>query len=154
MQSNRSRVALALAAIAVAVVAFLILRPDDDDEPASTPSASQESTQEEKPEGSRDGGEPAGAGGSQTGRAVETIEVENGSPIGGVAEIEVSKGDPVLLEVRADVEDEVHVHGYDEFADVTPGDPAKVEFTADLEGIYEIELEGSHTQIAELEVRP
>lgn len=148
MQSNRGRVALALAAVAAAVVAFLVLRPGDDDQETATQPPTEEAASSEEEGPRSDGtdgpsGEAAGA---------ETFQIDAAS--GEVMDVEVSKGDEVRLVVRADAEEEVHVHGYNEFADVAPGEPAELEFVADIEGIYEIELEGSHTQIAELEVRP
>ncbi|MBA2384839.1 MAG: hypothetical protein H0V68_09300 [Actinobacteria bacterium] len=56
--------------------------------------------------------------------------------------------------MTSDVADEVHVHGYDVHADVARGQPATIEFTADVPGRFEIELEERGLQIAELEVRP
>lgn len=153
MQSNRSRVALAVVAVALAVVAFLVLRPSDDEQVASGPPAAEGPSPAPDEEGSGSaGGGDTGAGQDEPGTVA--IEVAEGEPVGGVADIAVSKGDEVRLEVSADVEDTVHVHGYDQFAGVAPDDPAKFEFTADIEGIYEIELENSHTQIARLEVAP
>ncbi len=153
MQSNRSRIALAVVAVALAAVAFLVLRPSDDEEGTSAPSAAQgpSPSPDEEDSGSGGGGDEAVR--QDKPEAVE-IEVVDGAPVGGVADVEVGKGDEVRLEVTTDVEDEVHVHGYDQFAGVAPGDPAKFKFTADIDGIYEIELEGSHTQIARLEVTP
>jgi hypothetical protein len=60
----------------------------------------------------------------------------------------------VALVVRSALTDHVHVHGYDLMADVAPGAPATIRFTADAPGRFEIELEESGLQIAELEVRP
>jgi hypothetical protein len=37
---------------------------------------------------------------------------------------------------------------------VGPGQPARLRFTADAEGVFELELHGTGTQIATLEVRP
>ena len=56
--------------------------------------------------------------------------------------------------VRSDVADEVHVHGYDLMADVAPGKPVRIEFTANLTGRFEIELEDRGKQIAQLTVLP
>ncbi len=155
MQSNRSRVALAVVAVALAAVAFLVLRPADDEEGTSAPSAAQGPSPAPDEEDSGSGGGGGEDGGVKRDKpdSVE-IEVTNGAPVGGVADVEVAKGNEVLLEVSADTEDVVHVHGYDQFAGVAPDDPAEFKFIADLEGIYEIELEGSHTQIARLEVTP
>lgn len=154
MQSNRSRVTLAVVAVAVAVVAFLVLRPSDDEEPASTPSASQEPAPKEEPGSEGGGAKPSDDKGPASGTDDEANTFRLEADGGEVAAVEVFKGEEVRLIVSADTEDEVHVHGYDEFADVAPGEPAEIEFTADIEGIYEVELEGSHTQIARLEVRP
>jgi len=67
----------------------------------------------------------------------------------------VSRGDQITVHVTSDgVQDEVHVHGYDLMADVAPGSPATIRFTADAPGRFDIELENTGVQIAELEVRP
>ena len=59
----------------------------------------------------------------------------------------------IEIVVRADISDEVHIHGYDYKADVTPDNPAVLTFVADLPGIYEVELEDSHTVLFEFVVR-
>ena len=57
--------------------------------------------------------------------------------------------------MRSDVADEVHVHGYDLMADVAPGQAgARSQFTANLTGRFEIELEDRGKQIAQLTVLP
>lgn len=80
------------------------------------------------------------------------IVVENGSVEGGVQRLSVGLGETFTLRVRADTSDEVHVHGYDVTQPVTPDRPAEVTLTADIPGIFEVELEDSGLQIAELEV--
>ncbi len=42
----------------------------------------------------------------------------------------VTQGERVRIVVRADVTDEVHLHGYDLLADVSPSDPARIDFVA------------------------
>jgi hypothetical protein len=54
----------------------------------------------------------------------------------------------------ADAADEVHIHGFDLTRDVGPSASARFNFKADIEGRFDVELHGSHTQIALLEVRP
>jgi hypothetical protein len=66
----------------------------------------------------------------------------------------VSQGDRVVVVVRSDVEDEVHVHGYDLLREVGPGRAARIAFRASTVGRFEIELEDRHLLLAELEVRP
>lgn len=56
------------------------------------------------------------------------------------------------MRVTADVSDEVHVHGYDVFADVAPEAPAELTLTADIPGIFEVELESSGLVLFDLQV--
>lgn len=86
--------------------------------------------------------------------SVPTIVIRNGEPVGGVRELEFSAGDEIRFRVRSDVADEVHVHGYDLSKAVTAGGTVSFSFPADLEGIFEAELEERGTQIAELRVNP
>jgi len=146
------------AAIVVAIVALLVLRPFDgaSDRQATAPAGAggNEEAQPSEQAASDGGQEVRESRPAEPKTPVHEIEVEGGQPAGGAERIEVEKGEPVKLEVSSDSPEQVHVHGYDEYADVAPGEPAKLSFPADIEGIYEIELEGAHTQIAELEVRP
>lgn len=83
-----------------------------------------------------------------------TIVVENGKPVGGVQELEYDAGDQIAFRVESDVADEVHVHGYDLMQDVAAGGSAEFSFPAEIEGIFEVELEGRKEQIAEIRVNP
>lgn len=102
-------------------------------------------------EGAAAGEGEATAGG---GGDVPTIEVRNGEPVGGVRTLEYSAGDEVRFRVSSDAAEEVHVHGYDIAKEVPAGGTIEFDFPADLEGIYEVELEGLGVQIAELRVNP
>lgn len=83
--------------------------------------------------------------------AGDSIEVTvEGAPASG--RVEVGVGAEVRLTVMADVDDEVHVHGYDVTADVSPASPATIEFVADIPGIFEVELESAHRLLVELQV--
>jgi hypothetical protein len=88
------------------------------------------------------------------GSSIETIVIRGGRPVGGVRELEYSSGDEIAFRVRSDVADEVHVHGYDLSKDVRAGGSVAFSFAADLEGIFEVELEERGEQIAELRVNP
>jgi len=48
----------------------------------------------------------------------------------------------------------VHLHGYDISRDMKPGSRARFSFEANAEGVFEVELHGPGTQIAELTVEP
>jgi cytoskeletal protein RodZ len=70
----------------------------------------------------------------------------------GPGRAEVAIGRRVNILVTADVDDEVHLHGYDVKADVGPSKAALIEFDADIPGIFEVELEDAGLLLAELEV--
>jgi hypothetical protein len=67
--------------------------------------------------------------------------------------VKIDLGDEVVLVVRSDVADEVHVHGYDERADVKAGGAVRIAFTADAPGLFIAELEERKLKLVELEVR-
>jgi hypothetical protein len=82
-----------------------------------------------------------------------TIRVVGGTPQGGIARPEVKNGANVLLVVRSDTADEVHLHGYDISRDVAAGDTARIRFVAKIPGRFEVELENSGVVLAELTVQ-
>jgi hypothetical protein len=96
-----------------------------------------------------DGPQSASMGGK-----VPTIVIRNGEPVGGIKELEYSAGEEIRFEVKSDVADEVHVHGYDLMKDVPAGGTVSFDFPAEIEGIFEAELEGRKEQILELRVNP
>jgi hypothetical protein len=139
---------LVLAGAALLVGLFFAFRPSSDPEPAPAtgPPEVQPTTTEE------------------TATEVEVVptvpvtqlrvRVRDGAPIGGVQHVVAPQGGPVVVRVVSDVQDHVHVHGYDLMRDVAPGKPAVFRFDATIAGRFEIELEDRGTPIAELEVRP
>jgi hypothetical protein len=138
--SNASKAALVLFVFAAAVV-FAACGSSDE----TTTKATAESTTT-KP---ADKLESASMGGK-----VPTIVVRNGEPVGGVKELEYDAGDEIRFEVSSDVAEEIHVHGYDLMEDVPAGGTVSFDFPAEIEGIFEVELEGLGEQIAELRVNP
>ena len=80
------------------------------------------------------------------------IVVVNGAPKGGIVRERVEKGDRVVLIVRSDVADHVHLHGYDIMRDVAPGQPARLPFRATIPGRFEVELEDRGVPIADISV--
>jgi Cu-Zn family superoxide dismutase len=93
-------------------------------------------------------------GGGEAGAGAATVVVRNGEPVDGVQELEFSAGERIRFNVKSDVADEIHVHGYDLAQDVAAGGEVSFDFPADIEGIFEVELEGRKEQIAELRVNP
>ena len=81
------------------------------------------------------------------------VEVKGGKVSGVADTVEVAVGDEVILVVSSDKADEVHVHGYDETDDVSPKERAELEFTADIPGVFEVELEEAVLPLFELQVQ-
>ena len=158
MNPDFRKVALIAASLGLLISLFFALR-DDDDSAAQTTSAQTtpvQTTTEAPPTTSEQVTTEAPP--PTTTAAPETVEINyvvvGGQPQGGIARDSVAQGRNVVITVTSDVADEVHLHGYDLSADVAPGAPATIRFTADAPGRFEIELENSGVQIAELEVRP
>jgi heme/copper-type cytochrome/quinol oxidase subunit 2 len=86
--------------------------------------------------------------------ATEIAIVVKGGQVESPGEVGVSLGDRIRIRVRADVTDEVHVHSYDLLTDVSPGHSATIEFTADVAGVFEVELEGAGLLLLRLKVSP
>jgi FtsP/CotA-like multicopper oxidase with cupredoxin domain len=157
--SNGARIGLLGATVVVLVLAFALLSPGDDDDSntASTPTATApatapESPAEDPPQTTTAVTPPASA---PPAAEFERIRVQGGKPAGGVKTITVKRGDRARIQVSSqDTSDEVHLHGYDISRDLKAGDSVRFSFKADAEGIFEIELHGTHTQIGKLVVEP
>jgi FtsP/CotA-like multicopper oxidase with cupredoxin domain len=134
--SRTSRFVSIGVAVVIAVVAVVLLRPDSGSEDADDPPA-QEPVQTDA--AGKSGAEPTATAEAAPAPPPVEVTVRDYKPVGGVKRIEVEKGDTVRLVVRGDVQDEIHVHGYDLFGDTGPGKPARFRFKAKLEGEYEIE---------------
>ena len=123
----------------VAAGLYLVLRPDDSNEPSANPStATGPTTTPTEP--------PPPPGPPPPARV--RITIQNGLPEGGVRRVTVAKGRQVVLDVASDVSDHVHLHGYDIMRDVGPGQPARISFRATIVGTVEAELEDRGIQIA------
>lgn len=81
------------------------------------------------------------------------IVVRNGKVRPPLHRAKIAKGKTVRLTVTADVRDEVHVHGYDVSKSVRPGRPAILEFVADEQGLFEVELEQAGLPLVQLQVQ-
>jgi hypothetical protein len=106
--------------------------------------------------GGSGGGSAPSAAETDGGEAVPTIVIEDGEPVGGIAKIEVSAGEQIRFKVTSHEKEaeEIHVHGYDLMKDVPAGGTIEFDFPAEIEGIFEAEMEGVSTQILELQVNP
>lgn len=155
--SKAQRFGLIATAVVVAVVALVLLSPGGDDtaeSPTQPPGLEEPSTAPPSAEPQEEARPQEEAPKPAPKSAVEEIVVRGGKPVGGVRTISVAVGEDVRLDVTSDVEDEVHVHGYDVTEEVAPGQAARLRFPADLEGVFGVELEGAQVELAELEVEP
>ena len=153
MQSNGTRIAALLVTLAVIVGLFFAFKGggEDDSTNATTATTDTAATTTDdsgsEPSGEKKKEKPAES-------SVPVIEVVGGQPQGGIAGLDFNQGDEIRFDVTSDTADAVHVHGYDIEEEVPAGGTAKFDFPADLEGVFEVELHGSETQIAELTVNP
>jgi len=146
--SRSGRIIAIVGALVVLVVAFVVLKPGDE-ELASTTATPKQPQPPQETQTTRTAPEAKPA------PEFATIVVRGAKPVGGVQEIDVKKGERVRLRVTSpDTTDHIHIHGYDLMKDLKPGRQARFAFTADADGIYEIELEDAGVPIAELTVKP
>jgi hypothetical protein len=87
---------------------------------------------------------------------VPTIRLRGGKPVGGVEQLQIDSDGRVRFRVTADIDGEVHVHGYDYEKPIKAGGSVSFDFPAKLEGGFEVELHhgGGEDTIAELKVEP
>jgi hypothetical protein len=149
------RVALAVAAVAVAIVLLVVLRPGDEDDEAqpTTPATTVVTTPVTETNGE-----------TTTTTATTTAEepdvlvraeiVVEGGEVSGPERVRLEEGQRLVLVVRADVVDHVHVHGYDLMRDVGPGQPARFAFRVTDPGRFDVELEDRQQPLTELVVSP
>jgi hypothetical protein len=141
MQSTGARLGILAAAVAVIVVLFIVLSGGDDD--SSSTVASTTTTTEAN-----------GSTTTTTEAAVPTITVTDGEPVGGIQDLSFNKGDDIQFRVKSDADWEIHFHGYDIPMDVEAGGSVEFDVPATIEGVFEVEIEQTATQIAEITVNP
>jgi hypothetical protein len=144
------RWAILAASLVVLVILFLLLRPDDGSDGTTPTASSPSATETSSPS---DGLSPTPSESQAPERTVIEVTYRNGA-VQGPTSFTVIQGERVRLLVHADVSDEVHFHGYDLSADVTPQEAARIDFVADAAGLYEVELEGAGEPLFELEIVP
>ena len=148
--SNAGKLAVAAAGVAAAVILFLVLRPDDETSTPTTPAETDRTPTETTPTST-----PTAPTTTVEPEGPEPVRITfEGGEVSGPRRPEFTVGDRIVLIVRSDVADHVHVHGYDLMEDVAPGAPARISFKADAPGRFEVELEDRHLPLTELIVRP
>jgi hypothetical protein len=110
----------------VLVVLFLLLRPE-----SSAPESSEAGETQEEP-------------------VALAINGNNMYP----AEVSVTEGNHVNLQITSDHPIELHLHGYDLEKEVEPGEPAELAFDATITGRFAIEDHNTETELGVLLVQP
>lgn len=131
---------------AVAIAAFLLVPKLFNDKEGSEPSDNISKVPQQKAK------EPSK--GSQ-----HLIEVKNSEPVGGFKTVKAKRGERIKITIRSLDKSGpsygVHLHGYQLTGTLAPGKSVNLNFKADIEGLFEIELHSEpEKQLGELEVTP
>lgn len=143
-----TRLAIPVASVVVLVVLFVLLRPGEDNSDGVSPTTPTATSPTASTSVS-----PSPTESPVPDRTVIEVTYRDGA-VQGPTSYTATQGDRVRILVDADVSDEVHLHGYDLMADVTPDEPARIDFVANAAGVFEVELEGAGKLLFELEVVP
>jgi hypothetical protein len=82
------------------------------------------------------------------------LVVADGHLVSGPATLSLTQGDLVILRVRADRDDELHIHGYDLELGLHANQTGSLAFEASRSGRFEIELHHAGAEIGALEIQP
>ena len=82
--------------------------------------------------------------------ATIAVTIADGKVRPNAEDVKVKQGQTVRVTIRSDVDESIHVHGYDKTAKASPGEPGEVTFTADVKGVFEIETHESAKLAAKL----
>lgn len=151
--------AVAILVIVVLAVAFARDTPDDaatppPATPAPTTRAPGPTTPESAPTTPDQQAQDDAGNGAQSGGATPDAQSLPLLTPATVSRLTYREGDTVRFRVLADIDDELHVHGYDEVFPLTAARETTISFTASIAGIFEIELHEAGVTIGELTVEP
>jgi hypothetical protein len=132
--SGGLRLILLVAGVAAAVVLFLVFRGGEDYTPSATqPAASVASTTEPPPPAPK----------------VILVRINTNA----LTRATIPRGRQAVLVISGPAGEEVHLHGYNVMREIRPDGKVRLPFRATIPGRFEVELEASHRQIADLTVR-
>lgn len=145
MQSKAARSGVTIVAMAVVIIGAVVLSNDD-----SSNDSTQAGVQSTTTTTTKKGGTTT----TTTEPTVATIKVVDGQPVGGIQDLTFQKGQDIQFVVDSDTAAEVHFHGYDVMKDVEAGGKVAFDVPADIDGIFEVEVEETAIQIAQITVEP
>src|SRR5688572_5187330 len=128
MRSTGARVGLLVVLIAVAVGLFIVLQDDEDGDGGDGG---------DRVTNSDDSGAVRVTTESGSTFPLPVVEMRNGEPVGGVQQLEFTKGKLAQFFVKLDEpQEDVHIHGYG-IEKLNPNGKVLFNFKADLDGVYE-----------------
>jgi hypothetical protein len=155
MNPDFRKAALIAASLGLLLSLFLVLRPGEDEEAVPTTTVATTTAPTTTATGPPPPTTEPPATTAPKPPDVVTIRIAVPSDTAPkVRRYSVKQDRKVVIVVRTELADHVHLHGYDLMADVGPGKPATIRFTATAPGRFELELEDRGLEFAELEVRP
>jgi hypothetical protein len=145
----------AVIAVAAVVIALVAGGGDDDKDKTDSTTAAQTETTTTTTDGDTSTTTTTEAAPPEPQVTTANIQIVGGKPDGGVQKIEVKKNEPLEIQVGSDEELPIHFHGYDIEKDAGPGKPAIFKLKkANIDGVFEMEIESTKTKIAEITVNP
>ncbi|HEY5846156.1 MAG TPA: hypothetical protein VIT42_05130 [Microlunatus sp.] len=78
------------------------------------------------------------------------VEVRDGRVSPNAENVKVATDASVRVTLTSDVAESIHIHGYDKSAEANKGKPGSVTFTADVQGVFEIETHETAKLVAKL----
>ena len=130
---NTRTAVIGVGLVVVAIVLFVVLGGDSGNDSSNSDSSS----------------------GAEAGKVPTVVVNKQGEPVGGIVDLTYKKGDRIHFKVEVPFEEEVHLHGYDVMKEVPKGGgTVTYDLPAELEGVFEAELEGRGEQIVEVKVEP
>ncbi len=82
-----------------------------------------------------------------------TVSVRDGKVTPKPSRVEVPLGSQVRLQVTSDVDDTLHVHGFEVEEDLEAGRTTTIELQPDQPGLYEVETHETELELLQLAVR-
>lgn len=129
-------IAFAIAALLLVVALWHVFRP-------------------QVPERQAPAGAPASAASNAAqGKDVFDLVVKDGKLASGQPVMQIHQGERVVLRITSNAADELHLHGYDLTAQLTPQETTVLEFNANRTGRFTLELHKANTELGALEVYP
>ncbi|MDX1506364.1 MAG: hypothetical protein R3221_11650 [Spongiibacter sp.] len=91
---------------------------------------------------------------SATKVAIFELDIVGGKLVSGPSQMIVNKGDDIVIRVRSNFGDELHLHGYDIKQALVAGQQHQLQFEARYAGHFELELHSNHSPVSILAVMP